>query len=223
MHDLLRTLALTIAFAAGVGSAVAQGPRAPSFDCDKAAAPDEKTICDQFALAWLDRQLDRSWQEAVQRAGDTGVGALKRAQKRWLKSRRDCGEDVNCLRRSYLGRLGDLSDTERDGPNLTGTFNYELSENYTGGLSLVHHDDDTLAGAIETVSGPSFHLCGIYFEGARKIGANYLWTGPREEAGFDGKQCQILFQPGENMMKINSLDCQYYCGARGRFDAEYNR
>ena len=223
MHDLLRSLALTAACVLGITNVAAQGPRAPSFNCDKAATADEKTICDQYALSWLDRQLDRSWQEAIQRAGSEGTTALKSAQKKWLKSRRACGEDVNCLRRSYLGRLRELSDTEREGPNLTGPLKYKLSENYTGGLSVVHHDDDTLAGAIETVSGPSYHLCGIYFEGARKIGANYLWTGPREEAGFDGKQCQILFQPSDNAIKIDSLDCQYYCGARGRFDAEYVR
>ena len=122
-----------------------------------------------------------------------------------------------------MGRLQELSKTEREGANLTGQLSYAITKNHTGGLSLIHHDDDTLAGAIETVSGPSFHLCGIYFEGARKIGDNYLWTGPREEAGFDGKQCQVLFQPGEGELKIDSLDCSYYCGARGGFDAIYSR
>ena len=107
------------------------------------------------------------------------------------------------------------------GANLTGAFSYKLSDNYTGSLSLVHHDDDTLAGSIETVSGPSFHLCNVYFEGARRIGDHYLWTGPREEAGYDGKQCQILLQPLDGAMKIDSLDCNYYCGARGQFDAAY--
>ncbi len=221
MHDLFRTVALCAVIVGSAGIAEAQGPRAPSFDCDKAGTADEKIICDQFALAWLDRQLDRAWQEAIQRAGSGGAGGLKSDQKAWLASRRGCKEDVNCLREAYLDRLRELSTTEREGPNITGAFSYKLSENYTGGLSLVHHDDDTLAGSIETVSGPSFHLCNIYFEGARKIGDHYLWTGPREEAGFDGKQCQVLLQPKDGSVKIDSLNCNYYCGARGGFDATY--
>ncbi|MEM7426004.1 MAG: lysozyme inhibitor LprI family protein [Pseudomonadota bacterium] len=221
MHDILRSVAVIAAVLLLPSPGGAQGPRAPSFDCDKAGTPDEKTICDQFALAWLDRQLDRAWQEAVQRAGAGGQSDLKAKQKAWLADRRGCREDVSCLQDSYLRRLRELSATRREGLNLTGALRYEVAENYTGGLSVVHHDDDTLAGAIETVSGPSFHLCNIYFEGARKIGTSYLWTGPREEAGFDGKQCKILFQPQEGAIRIDSLDCEYYCGARGGFDAKY--
>jgi len=88
----------------------------------------------------------------------------------------------------------------------------------------VHHEDDTMAGNIGTVSGPSFHLCNIHFEGAQRIGTHYLWTGPRSEADSEGRQCRVLLQPlpgGD--VRVDSLNCSHHCGAHGRFDALYNK
>ncbi len=227
MHDLLRAfgapiclLATAVLFA---GPGIAEDLRAPSFNCDRAKAGDEIAICNNYSLAWLDRQLDRAWQEAVQRAGSSDVGEMLKAQNDWLTDRRKCAEKAVCLQTAYLTRLQQLSASKRTGPNLTGAYTYQAAENSGGNLSLVHHDDDTLAGGIETVNGATSHLCNVHFEAAQKIGDSYLWTGPRDEAGYNGAQCQVLLQPAPATVKIDSLHCNYYCGVSGTFDALYKK
>ena len=225
MHDLLRSavhaLSAFVLVAAWVCPVEAADLRAPSFDCEDASAPDEKAICDHYSIAWLDRQLDRAWQEAVQRAGAGGADALRKSQKSWLAGRRKCADSFECLQATYLTRLKQLSAAKRDGKTLTGAYAYKAEGGSGGSLSLVHHDDDTLAGGIETVSGPTAHLCNVHFEAAHRIGDAYLWTGPRDEADFNGRQCQVLIQPRDGHLRIDSLFCNYYCGARGRFDAVF--
>ncbi len=152
MHDLLRTIGAGLVAFAFALPAGAEELRAPSFNCDKASAADEKAICDNYSIAWLDRQLDRAWQEAVQRAGASGFSGLKTAQKTWLKSLRSCGKGTGCLLSSYLKRLKELASSENGGANLTASYGYKAGENGGGSLSLVHHDDDTLARAIGFVS-----------------------------------------------------------------------
>lgn len=228
MHDRLKT---SVFAAVGLLAAVSVAPevtaqdtlKAPSFDCKKASTADEKGICDNFSVAWLDRQLARAWTEALQRVGGQGEGQLRSSQSAWLASRRGCGSDGPCLLDQYMARLQALTSEGSDTPVNTGTFAYSTGQ-YSGSLRLVHHGDDTVAGTIETVSGPSFHLCNISFEGAERIGVHYLWTGPRSEADFEGRVCRILIQPlpgGD--VRVDSLSCAAYCGARGRFDALYKK
>ncbi len=196
--------------------------QAPSFDCKKASAPDEKGICENFTVAWLDRQLDRAWKDALARADGQTSNTLRADQSAWLASRRECGSDVPCLTERYMLRLNALTTTATQLPAFSGTYAYSKGENYSGSLNLVHHGDDTLAGAIDSVSGPSFHLCGVHFEGAEKIGTHYLWTSPRSDADGEGRQCKVLIQPLPNGdVRIDSLHCNQFCGARGFFDALY--
>ncbi len=224
MHDLLKLITLVAcAFAAGMQEGAAQGlPKAPSFDCAKASAPDEKGICEAFGVAWLDRQLAQAWGDAIRRAGSGGEPKLRAAQSSWLSERRGCGSDAACLANQYVARLRELTANSGEFSSLPGAFSYEVGPNHSGKLHLVHHEDNTMAGNIETVSGPSFHLCGIHFEGAQSIGTHFLWTGPRSESDAQGRQCQVLIQPlpgGD--VRVDSLNCAHYCGARGRFDALY--
>ncbi|MCP5082738.1 MAG: hypothetical protein GY948_13705 [Alphaproteobacteria bacterium] len=226
MHDLLKTLALAVfVIAVGGQHASAQGSlKAPSFDCKKASTPNEKGICEAFSVSWLDRQLARAWTDAIRRAGSEGEVDLRSSQSAWLAARRGCGSDAGCLRKHYVSRLRELTANSTEFASLSGSFAYQINVNYSGTLSLVHHEDDTMAGNIETVSGPSFHLCNVHFEGAERIGTHYLWTGPRTEADSQGRQCRMLLQPlpgGD--VRVDSLHCSQHCGARGRFDALYKK
>ena len=226
MHDLLKILALAVCLSAAVGQQVrAQSSvKAPSFDCAKASTPNEKGICEAFAVSWLDRQLARAWADAIRRAGSEGEAELRASQSAWLAERRRCGSDAACLGKQYISRLSALTANGTEFASLSGSFSYQLEANYSGTLSVVHHEDDTMAGNIETVSGPSAHLCGVHFEGAERIGTHYLWTGPRSEADSQGRQCRVLLQPlpgGD--VRVDSLNCSHYCGARGSFDALYKK
>ncbi|MEM8688963.1 MAG: lysozyme inhibitor LprI family protein [Pseudomonadota bacterium] len=221
MHDLLKASAAAILAVMLATMAVAQ--EAPSFDCKKASAPDEKAICENFTVAWLDRQLDRARKDALARADGQTSGALRADQSAWLASRRDCGSDVPCLTERYVLRLTALTGHGTQFPTFSGTYAYSMGENHSGSLNLVHHGNDTLAGTIDSVSGPSFHLCGVHFEGAEKIGTHYLWTSPRSEADSDGRLCKVLFQPlPSGDIRVDSLHCRQFCGARGFFDALYS-
>lgn len=226
MHDLVKLFSFALASAIGAVAAASSGAaqdalKAPSFDCKKASTADEKGICENFSVAWLDRQLARAWTDALQRVGAQGQGQLRSSQSAWLASRRGCGADGPCLLDQYMARLRALTSAASQVAVNTGTFAYGKGD-YSGSLRLVHHGDDTMAGTIETVSGPSFHLCNISFEGAERIGQHHLWTGPRADADFEGRLCRILIQPlpgGD--VRVDSVGCAGYCGARGRFDSLY--
>ncbi|MCL9998409.1 MAG: pentapeptide repeat-containing protein [Erythrobacter sp.] len=77
----------------------------PSFDCAKAAAAIEKTLCGEYEseLRRLDRELAEAW--AAARAG--GKGDLA-AQRRWLASRGQCDGDRTCLAELYEARIAVL-------------------------------------------------------------------------------------------------------------------
>jgi uncharacterized protein len=81
---------------------------AASFDCTRAAAPDERKIC-------ADRSLnDRDVRLAVLFALDQrflpmgGRDALRRDQSEWLQARRRCGANRTCLIRRYDARIAAL-------------------------------------------------------------------------------------------------------------------
>ena len=59
----------------------------PSFDCAKAAAPMERLICGDGALASLDRQLADAFAKRRRDGNPTAVAALIRQQRQWLKDR----------------------------------------------------------------------------------------------------------------------------------------
>lgn len=85
--------------------AVTEAEDRPSFDCAKAAAAIEKTICGEYEteLRSLDRALAEVWGKV--RAG--GKGDLA-AQRRWLASRGQCDGDRTCLADLYEARIAVL-------------------------------------------------------------------------------------------------------------------
>jgi uncharacterized protein len=79
---------------------------AASFDCAKAGTKVEKLICADAALSKLDEDLNVAYKAAVQDKQQTG--AIKQAQKRWMKERNSCA-DVACVKWLYEIRLQGLS------------------------------------------------------------------------------------------------------------------
>jgi hypothetical protein len=77
----------------------------PSFDCAKATAPIERTLCGEYEseLRSLDRALAEAW-TAVRAAGKGDLAA----QRRWLASREKCGGDRTCLADLYQARIAVL-------------------------------------------------------------------------------------------------------------------
>lgn len=77
----------------------------PSFDCRKAALSSEQTICSNSALARVDRYTADMYLCILERSsGDRE--ALRAEQRKWIRERDRCADDVGCLRGAY----GDIAE-----------------------------------------------------------------------------------------------------------------
>lgn len=83
----------------------------PSFDCSAVSnARIESMICQQPELAQLDNQLNKVYQQALNKAGSIST-ELKATQRGWLKGRNDCWKNNNkrqCIKKSYQRRTAEL-------------------------------------------------------------------------------------------------------------------
>ncbi|AOM41865.1 lysozyme inhibitor LprI family protein [Xenorhabdus hominickii] len=81
---------------------------AASFDCARAKAPDEKTICSNLKLNDLDVELSVKY-NFLRGLFAMGVsGEIYDSQKAWLKQRQQCKADTSCLIKSYHQRINEL-------------------------------------------------------------------------------------------------------------------
>lgn len=77
----------------------------PSFDCEKAAKHAEKLICEDSALAALDREVARLYRLASEETNATpGFEELLDGQRRWLAERNTCF-DAECLAEMHVRRV----------------------------------------------------------------------------------------------------------------------
>jgi uncharacterized protein len=97
------TVALLFAAGACAGTAMAA-----SFDCARAAKPDERAICQDRALN--DRDVTMAVLYGLDRKflAMGGRGLLMDEQAAWLRGRRACGANRACLARSYDRRIAQL-------------------------------------------------------------------------------------------------------------------
>ena len=81
---------------------------AASFDCARAGAPDERTLCRTRALNDRDVHMAVLYGLDIRLVPMGSRDAIKRDQAIWLRSRRACGADAGCLTRSYDRRIAAL-------------------------------------------------------------------------------------------------------------------
>jgi uncharacterized protein len=74
-----------------------------SFDCSGAVSPSEKAICADPYTSKLDQKLGELWRLALPKVADPK--AFKSDQRQWLKQRNQCADQLDCLRRQYVGRI----------------------------------------------------------------------------------------------------------------------
>ncbi|MBP2168771.1 uncharacterized protein YecT (DUF1311 family) [Erwinia toletana] len=86
----------------------------PSFNCEKASTPAEKTICSNYQLAAWDTSVNHSYQTTRKMAKEIGgndiLKQIEGSQKIWLKSRDTCTSDQQCLQQSMSDRLETLAN-----------------------------------------------------------------------------------------------------------------
>jgi uncharacterized protein len=94
---------LVLGFFLGAASSAS----AASFDCAKAASPDEKAVCDDPQLSRLDDTLGRAWID-VMKQSDALVDRdkVRGVAREFLANRGKCGVDRRCIIVAYLDVLG---------------------------------------------------------------------------------------------------------------------
>lgn len=229
---LLAGLAMSAAvpgmmLAAAPALAQMAGASEPSFSCATAKTPTEKQICADTSLTQRDAVMNRIYQ-TLKKNGK--AKKVLRQQLVWIKQRNLCGGDRDCLEKKYSKRIGDLAKAAGEKGAMTGT--YELQGDTrdgtsSGSLWLTREPDGTLAGHIETVSGPTAHTCTVAFRGALALGDKWLWSAPPSEL-LSKSPCHILFEPGQGEKKTGlklsrTPGCNLYCGARGEFAGVYEK
>ncbi|TAN09444.1 MAG: hypothetical protein EPN34_13815 [Burkholderiaceae bacterium] len=81
----------------------------PSFDCARGTWLDERTICGNAHLAFLDSTLAGTFAKEL-KAGNPS--ATRRKQLAWLEKRHACGDNVPCIERMYVTRINDLGGVD---------------------------------------------------------------------------------------------------------------
>lgn len=94
------------AFAVVLVACGASAACAASFDCSKARARVEHAICASEQVSQLDSDLASAFADALAKASDPG--ALKSAQRAWLRQTRDTCQDEGCLVNAYRQRVAAL-------------------------------------------------------------------------------------------------------------------
>jgi uncharacterized protein len=85
--------------------AAASGVHAASFDCAKAALPDEKAVCANLALNDQDVRMGLLYQLTPGLVAMGQRGDLQDGQVQFLKDRKACGANVPCIATLYRKRI----------------------------------------------------------------------------------------------------------------------
>ena len=97
------------AFLLSPGAARA-GDYAP-LDCGRAKSPAEKTICGSYALGQDEARMATLYAIARSLVAMGQRGDMQGAQRDWLQTRENCGDQVGCLKAAYAMRIKDLNAT----------------------------------------------------------------------------------------------------------------
>jgi uncharacterized protein len=83
---------------------------AASFNCAKAAKPDEKAICDSTRLSDLDVEMATLYRVRMEVPMLMGArGAAQDEQRAFLARREQCGSNVACIQAAYTARIAALN------------------------------------------------------------------------------------------------------------------
>jgi len=90
-------------------AALASPAAAASFDCSKAAAPDEIAICANPGVSALDSEMGGLWFAYSQIPFLMGMNGNRQDEAHaFLATRAACGADVACLTSAYHARIATL-------------------------------------------------------------------------------------------------------------------
>src|ERR1700742_1650338 len=103
--NLMKRLSLAAAVSAAAIALGCTSAHAASFDCNKASAADEITICDSRELSQLDVKMATLYDTVIKLVGMGVRGDMQDQQRAWLRTRADCGHDRACISKLYDSRI----------------------------------------------------------------------------------------------------------------------
>lgn len=95
---------------------LASAAYAASFDCIKNQKADEVAICSDPKLSSLDEELAAIYGRLRSSLSPESAAVLRNSQLAWLRLRRACGNDRQCLTAQYQDRIGVL-EAQMGGPS----------------------------------------------------------------------------------------------------------
>jgi uncharacterized protein len=111
---------MVVGLAAVMAALAASPARAASFDCGRARAPDERAICADRALNDQDVRMALLLDLSRHFVAMGRRGVLDDEQVAWLRGRRACGANRQCLTAAYAHRIerleGVIQEVEAHGP-----------------------------------------------------------------------------------------------------------
>lgn len=204
-----RTLALACAL---IGSALAfVASASPSYDCAKALSVAEKEICRVPDLQWFDRQLARLYKVARDQEG-ANRDALLAQQRAFIVKREACRAKFDCLMQAYQTRLAELAPQA----NVFEAYAEYSPKSYSGSLWIVRYGFN--AGVKILTVGDAGHTCAFEADNADVTGKGVVkWRGG------EGNACRLNIIPDGEDMRVETQNCQAYCGMRATTDGLYSR
>lgn len=203
----MRALALLFALAL-----VSSAGAAPSFDCAKAASAAEREICTDQELQWFDRQLTRLYRVALDQPG-ADRQTLLAEQRKFLIARETCvGKRLGCIRFLYERRLARLA-------SVVNVFEaYAVYSRKPPGASFWIVRFGVNAGVRIGSVGDDGSNCLLETDNAEVTG-----KGAVKWHAADGKACRIDIVPDGDNMRVETKNCQDYCGGRAVLDGVFVR
>lgn len=178
---------------------------APSFDCAKAANAAEKEICRVPDLQWFDRQLARLYKIARDQASNEQ--AVIAAQRAFIARRDACGADAVCIEKTYGDRLAELA------PLVNVYEAYAEYESASGTLWIARFGFD--AGVKILTVGDNGHTCAFETDNAA--------VGGKGVIRWQDRACRLNIVPEGEAQRVETKNCQDYCGMRAVMDGRYSR
>lgn len=157
----------------------------PSFDCSKVEAGSiEQQICQNDALAALDRQLAEVYQAAQNKAVNEQPPMLKSSQRGWIKGRDECWQSDDkpaCIRDSYQRRIAELQALYRL-VEATGPVFYSCDDNPAKEVVATFFATEPPTASIEFGDSSSLMFLQPAASGARYQGRNETFWEHQGEA-----------------------------------------
>lgn len=94
----------------------ASGALARPIDCSAAASEDEVAICSSDDLRTMDGELDRAYRAARVRWTASMSNSVKLMHEEWIKERRKCGADRQCLMARIVEQIQALDKMRPESP-----------------------------------------------------------------------------------------------------------